>query len=83
MAIKKKIKTSTITISLEYSNTKVRDGMSFQQDPGPYLMREYNETSKSLRKELQDERIDNIKQIAETTLIHNRMLVDKSVNTLI
>jgi len=45
-------------------------------------MKEYNKNSKILRKELQDERIENIKQIAETTLIHNGMLVDKSVNAL-
>jgi hypothetical protein len=46
-------------------------------------MRECDESSKNLRKELQDERINNIKHIVETTLIYNGMLVDKSVNTLI
>ena len=38
---------------------------------------------KVLRKNLQDERAESIKQITETTPIYNGIILDKSVNTLI
>ena len=46
-------------------------------------MKECDEKSKVLRENLQDERVKSIKQIAEIIPIHNGIILDKSVNTLI
>ena len=46
-------------------------------------MYEYDVNSKQKRKELQDQEIEDIMQVAETTPIYNRCIVDKSIQTLI
>ena len=83
MAIKKEIDNATITVELEYSNTKIRQDRPFQQNPGPYLINECDVKSKQMRKELQNQEIENIMQVAETTPIHDRYIVNKSIKMLI
>ena len=60
MAIKKEIDNTTITVELEYSNIKIRQDRPFQQNPGPYLINECDVKSKQMRKELQNQEIENI-----------------------
>jgi len=83
IAIRKEIEKASISIRLEYSNTKIRQDRTFSQNPGPYLIKECDEKSKVLRKNLQEEKVESIKKIVKTTPIHNGRILDKSVNTFI
>ena len=81
--IRKEVQGSAIDISLEYSNGKPRHDKSFEQEPGPVLIKECDEKSKKLRSELQEDSLENTPWIAENTPTHNGIIKDKAIKTLI
>ena len=81
--IKQEIEKATITIRLEYSSTKTRNGDEFEDNPGPYLLRECDANSKRIRSELGEEEQESIIHVADTTPICEGVLSDKSISVLI
>ena len=82
-ANKKEINRSTITINLVQSSKKARNDRFFQLEPGPSLMREYDQQSKELRKNFLDNQIEKIPYITDATPICKGLSNNKVVNTSI
>ena len=80
--MKRKIKKVTIDIEIEHSNDKPRKNKTFQQEPGPFLVKECDEKSKEVRGQLTDEDEETL-HIGGTTPVCNGVLKDKVVETLI
>ena len=77
--IRNKIDKSPITITLKYSNDKLRENRNFRQDPGPLLVQECDRKSRERHENLNENSGENIPYIAPTTPIINKMIIDKSV----
>ena len=74
---------SSILISVEYSKAKPNPNCSFQQEPCPILMKEYNRQAKLRRTLLGSTDLVNIPWIAKSTPIHNNIIQDKAITILI
>ena len=72
----------TIEIEIEHSNDKPSKNKTFKQEPGTFLVKECDEKSKEVRGQLTDE-CEEILHIGSTTPVHNGVLKDKELGTLI
>jgi len=81
--IRKEIEQAKISISLEYSSTKTRYGEDFEDNPGPYLMRECYKQSKMMRREMEDKEHKYITHVADTTPIYKNVISNKLISVLI
>ena len=68
---------------MEHVNNKPRKVKTFQQEPGPFLVKECDEKSKKLRHQLAEECEEKIPCIGSTTPLHNGIMKDKALSTLI
>ena len=68
---------------MKCTNSKPRHDKSFEQEPGPTLIKECDEKSRTLRSEFQEDILEKIPWIAETTPTHDRIIKDKAIKTLI
>ena len=82
-AVKREIGKATIEDNVKYSNKKPRPGKTFQQEPRSFLVKECDERSKELRCKLAEEHEENAPHIGSTTPIHNGVIKDKAVSTVI
>ena len=80
---KRKTHKDTIDIEIECSNDKPRKNKIFQQEPGPFLVKECDEKLKEIRGQLTDDREGKILHVGSTILVHNEVLKDKAVDVLI
>ena len=74
---------ATTDIEIECSNDKPRKGKTFQQEPGPFLVKECDEIPKEISRHLSDDYEEKIPHVESTTPVHNGVLKDKAVGVLI
>ena len=82
-ATKIEMRKATIDIEIEDRNDKPRKNKTFQQEPGPFLMKECDEKSKEIRGKLTDDYEEKTPHVGSATPVHNGGLKDKAVCALI